>query len=284
MIENINSQPVFTLVCKRDLEMSAITLKQLTNFLITGQQLIVVDDGSLNLNDIHFLRNFIPEAKFVLKEEREDLIFNLIGDRKNILKYRNDFVLAFKLIDIPLIAMSLTERFTYSDTDILYLRNCRQYFNSVSNRYLRTDEIRLSVKLSKVFFKYKWKVPYRFNTGYFSFGLDDYDLDFVNYYLGLDDIWNFKWLTEQTCWALLFGRTSEFNCPALNEFVCRQNFDDLKNDTLAIHLIGDLKKNYYKWMYKDSEYQQEVNTLPKFEKGKYINFIDWGEKTLHRFI
>lgn len=183
-------QQTFTLLCHRDMPMAMITLPKIIHFLEPSQNLVIVDDGSLTVEDIFTLKKLSPIVRIITRHEREDYILDAIGNRPNCKQYREEFPLAFKLIDIPLLAGKDSHRYTFTDTDIIYLKNCKNYFNQCVNTYLRTDAIKLSVKLQNAFLKYKWEIPLRFNSGYFSYDTRSFDLDFIEYFLGLPDVRN----------------------------------------------------------------------------------------------
>jgi hypothetical protein len=261
--------------------MAEVTIPHILRFLSPGQCLRIFDDGSITQDDISILTAMSPVVSVITLAERNKSVQELIGNRPNCQKYRSEFPLAFKLLDLPLLAMQETKRFTFTDSDIIYIKNCREYFSRTVNTYLQTDAIKLSVKLSSALIKYKWKIPMNFNSGYFSFDLSGYDLDFLEYYLGLADVRNMPWLSEQTAWAILFGKAGNSFSPVLNEFVCRERFDGPKEDTFAIHLIAGYKKMYGKW----GVFKKEPNIgRPSFFLSRNVNKTDWFKKTLRRLV
>jgi hypothetical protein len=276
-------QNVYTLLCERDMPMAMLTLPYIINAIQPQQQLHIFDDGSFTASSIEKLQSLSDRIKVITLKERNERIVEKLGRYENCIKYRSEFPLAFKMLDIPLIAKEAGNRFIFTDSDIIYLKNCDAYFQRDVNTYLKTDAIKLSVKLSRALLNYNWKIPLRFNSGYFSFGLDDYDLEFVNYYLGLPNVRHMPWLSEQTCWALLFGRAGKSYCPKENEFVCRENFIGPQPDTLAVHLIGNLKKEVNEWAIIKGANKTE-GIYPKFELSRNINLLDWVQKSARRFL
>lgn len=275
-------QTVYTLLCKRDLAMGLVTIPKILKFLQVGQKLVVIDDGSFDEETIGTISALAPNIEVLTRSKREERVLKLLGNRPNCIKYRNDFPFAFKLIDIPLIAAEDSPRYTYTDGDIIYLKDCEDYFNRDVNTYLRTDAIKLSFKLQHGLLKYKWKIPMRFNAGYLCYDTKDYDLDFVEKYLGMPDVRHMPWVSEQSCWALIFGRAGKSLCPKENEFVCRENFTGPQPDTLAIHLIGNLKNRLNEWA--DEKDANKTGTLkPGFEPSRNITVLDWVQKSAHRF-
>jgi hypothetical protein len=274
-------QTVYTLLCQRDLPMAQVTLPGILKALEPKQKFVIFDDGTFTPDTIGTLSGLSAQIQIITKADREELITEKLSKYKNCLQYRSEFPLAFKMLDIPLIAMGEATRFTFTDSDIIYRKNCESYFKRDVNTFLKTDAIKLSVKLSQGLLKYKWKMPMRFNSGYFSFGLKDFDLDFIEHYLGLPDVRNMPWLSEQTCWALLFGRAGQSFCPKENEFICQEVFDGPKDDTLAIHLIGKLKNKYEDWSIIDTDTRSVIE--PGFQKSRNITMLDWVQKSARRF-
>lgn len=262
--------------------MALITLPKILYFLNPGQQLIVLDDGTLTEESVDTIHQLSDSTKVITRKQREEFIVSAIGNRPNCLKYREEFPLAFKLIDVPLSLEGANSRFTFTDTDIIYLKNSGEYFGRESNTYLRTDAIKLSVKLQNAIMKYKWRIPFKFNSGFFSYEAKDFDLDFVEYYLGLPDIRHYPWLSEQTCWALLFARSGASSCPLEEQFVCREDFGGPTPETLAIHLIGPLKGKLGDWS-KQEPVQGSEYPYPEFEASRDVTLLDWTKKSIRRF-
>ena len=277
-------QPVYTLLCQKDLPMALVTLPKILQFLSVEQRLTIFDDGSFTDKTVDILVNLSAKIKVVTLKERDTLVNDILRDYPNCRKYRNEFPLAYKLLDIPLLLKyEGVERYTFTDSDIIYIKYAADYFNRDFNTYLRTDAIKLSIKLQDGIIKKKWKIPLRFNSGYFSFGLKDFDIDFVEYYLGLPTVRNIPWLSEQTCWALLFGRAGACYCPKEDEFVCRESFTALREDTLAVHLIGNLKSKYIEWSVPPKEMIKDTQ-VPGFESSRNVTILDWLQKSVKRFL
>lgn len=243
---------------------------------------LVFGDGSLTDSDTEELESFSPSIRVVSRQDREALVTDMLQEYPHCKSYREELPLAFKLLDVSLycIANSI-DQLVFTDSDIIYRCANANYFSRTGNTHLRTDAIKLSVRLSVLFLKYRWQVPYQFNSGYFTFDLKDFDLDFINHYLSLPDVRSTPWLSEQTCWALLFARAGQSFTPDPKQFACAEDFDTPRHDTMAIHLIGDLKKMAATWSNPDpSTVSHDIE--PKFLPSRNVNFIDWGIKVARR--
>lgn len=263
--------------------MALVTVPKIIGSLQPNQQMVVFDDGSFDDECVEKIQSLSPKVTVVVRKERDERILAAIGKRPNSIKYRQELPLAYKLLDIPLTVQSEGGRFTFTDTDIIYLRHCEDYFTRSANTYLRTDAIKLSIKLQDGLLKYRWPIPVRFNSGYFSFDIKDYDLDFVEYYLGLPDVRNSPWLSEQTCWALLFGKAGPSFSPLENQFACREKFQGPQSDTLAIHLIGGLKGKFRDWSQSEA-IPAGTAAAPAFELSRNVTLFDWAQKSARRFM
>lgn len=276
------SNTVYTLLCKKDIPMALVTLPNIVKFLSEDQEFVVCDDGSFDDETVEIVKNISNKIRVITRTEREEYVMSILKNYPNCVAYRNQFAFAFKLIDIPLLAKKESERFTYTDSDIIYLKNCSEYFNRTVNTYLMTDAIKLSFKLKDGLLKYKWAIPYKFNAGYFSFDTKDFDLDFIEHYLGLPDVRNIPWVSEQACWALLFGKAGASFCPAENQFVCNEKFDGPTSETHAIHLIANLKDKVNEWSAYTSI--DKNNSMPTFQPSRNVTVKDWLFKVIKRYL
>ena len=271
---------VYTLLCHRDMEMASITYPLLIKNLNNSQKLIVVGDGSLTDEDCKILTEMSELIQVIRRSDREHFVLDKIAGFENCIKFRDEYPPAFKIIDIPLLAKENGDRLIFTDSDIIYYSGSKPYFEQDRNVYLRTDAIKISIKLSKVLLKYNWKVPYRFNSGYFSFGLEDFDLSLIDYFVSRPDVRNIPWVIEQTGWALLFGKASKSLVPDQQQFVCAENFNGPNSGTLAIHLIADLKNKVSEWSIKEDLNVENIQV--KFYESRNVNYFDWFKKTIKR--
>ncbi|MGA0556486.1 hypothetical protein ACO2Q8_07540 [Larkinella sp. VNQ87] len=259
-------QTVYTLLCHRDINMALVTLPRLLRFLSSDQKLIIFDDGSLTDDDTDILKALSVNIIIITRVDREDFVNSALTNYPICRQYREKSPFGFKLIDIPLHAQKFNARFTYSDSDIIYIKNCEDYFKQDRNVFLKDFTTAFSLKLKKILFKYHWSIPTNFNAGYFSYDSSRFDLDFVEHYLSLPDVYDYLWLTEQTCWALLFGRSGPSYCTNEDQFICREGYNDLKSENLAIHLIVNLKNKYVEWAVDNND----ISLPPTFNLSKKV--------------
>ncbi|MEN0045656.1 MAG: hypothetical protein AAF806_01220 [Bacteroidota bacterium] len=278
------SNHIYTLLCERDYEVARCTLPLLVEFLEEQQKLFILGDGSLSSSSIDGLSEISEKIKIITLQERNESILDQLHHYPNCIAYRNKFPLAYKLLDLALMnQQNANTRFTFTDSDIIYVRNCKNYFQQNRDVYLRTDQIKLSIRLQHALLKYRWKIPYKFNSGYFSYDAKNFDLDFMEYYLGLPEINNIPWLTEQTSWALLFGKLSISYYPDESQFVCQEKFEVLKKSTLAVHLIANLKSKTKEWSEAAKACQNLDQEKLRFSPTRNVTLFDWGRKKIKQY-
>lgn len=233
---------IFTLTCKRDLHLSCICLKTLIDRSTCPISLNILDDGSLSCDDWNFLQQQLGKFRPHPLEAREQFVATKAKNHLHCLLYRRRSPLAFKLIDMPLLASQVSSNIHFLDSDVLFLRSFTGLFER-HEKYLATEDVRLSFSLQKAL-RNRYSMPFRFNSGYLNFPSKWHDLDFIETYLATDWHWDFEWLVEQSCFALIFGANSQrprkFN---ISEFVCDSQLRTLRPDTIAVHLIGNLKSH-----------------------------------------
>jgi hypothetical protein len=277
-------QTVYTQICERDMEMALRTLPTILKFIHPSQKLVIIDDGSLSADSAATIAALADNVILKVKKDRDAMVLEALKGKPNCIKYRNEHPLSFKLLDIPIMARQESPRFTYTDSDIIYFNSCEDYFTRDVNTFLRTDAVKLSFRLQDGLLKHRWKIPYKFNSGYFSFDTAHYDLDFIEHFLGIPEARSTLWLLEQTCWSFLFERAGIAYCPAEDEFICKENYSGPEPKSLAIHMIGNNdKKVVSKEWTKPEQMKKVMPAKPRFERSRNVTLIDWVLKSAQRF-
>lgn len=95
--------------------------------------------------------------------------------------------------------------------------------------------------LLKLISKGKNRLPFGCNTGLFRLPQTLYDLDYIEWFLGQEDLWQaFPNLKEQTCFALLFGHKG---CRIFSpsQLRCTEKEVEITEATIAVHFVAALK-------------------------------------------
>src|SRR5690606_35617287 len=127
--------------------------------------------------------------------------------RPNCRRYRGDHAMALKLFDAPLLAGG---PFASCDSDVLFLRPFRGLDRRGTGEHFACMKD-LATAYSMTFAVRHWgrhrlRLPEAVNAGVLYVGPGVYDLDFVEWLLGVEGFRHYDWVVEQTSWAALGGR------------------------------------------------------------------------------
>ncbi len=166
------------------------------------------DDGSLQPADVKRLETALS-ARVISREEADDVVSPILGDRPAAARYRRRSVLALKLLDIPL----LTSRdLAYADTDILAFRPFAGLFEwpseSTAMLFMGDAQNAYALRPWHLVGRDAIRLPIRVNTGVLMMRAGAHDLDFVEWMLARDYhvYQRIPGWVEQTCWAALGQR------------------------------------------------------------------------------
>ena len=103
--------------------------------------------------------------------------------------------------------------------------------------------------------KHRLKMPAWVNTGLFSFPKKDFNLDFIENFLGQEAFSVFPNMIEQTCWAAMVnGKDAFFWDPSL--IFCARPKVRLVEKPVAVHFIGSTKEQIGRY-YGEAESESE---------------------------
>ncbi len=246
----VSTEPVRemrTLICKRDLEMGRACLSSLLEACREPIRLIVHEDGTLSKADFDVLREALPGAVLVRRNEAAARLEEQLRDRPGCRAYRARHPLSNKLLDIPLLAFEAEDarELHYIDSDILFFRHCTGLFAPGETPvFLQEDDQGYSGPLLSLLGCSRRAVPSGCNTGLFRLPRVRYDLDFIEWFLGRRELWSaFPTLTEQTCLALLMeSRGSQVVSP--RQISCSKDSVRVTDETIAVHFMSFVKKEF----------------------------------------
>lgn len=194
---------VFTLLCRRDLEMALVCLGRLEAAWRTPLRLEILDDGTLESGDWDRLRAEFPAAVFHPRRELRERVESGLARHPACLDYYRSQPLANKLLAIPLIAGGA---FRYIDCDILFRRPCPGLWPD-DGTPLCLDEPAVYLSHSLRQWIRRLRVPFaaRLNSGLLAVPDDLFDVDRVEWFLARAAPWRYLNVLEQTAWASLFA-------------------------------------------------------------------------------
>ena len=199
---------VHTLLCHRDVPMAVRCLGSLLRYTHDPIGLVVHDDGTLKAEDCGRLAELGP-VRFVARPEADDQVFEALRRLPHCTRFRRQNVFGLKLFDVPLLA---TGDIAYCDSDILFLRPFRGLFAWLDPRtslLLMRDAANMYACTPRhLVLAPRFRLPARCNAGLFFCRQPAYDVDFIEWFLGLD-LPRYRaapTLVEQTAWAALGWR------------------------------------------------------------------------------
>jgi hypothetical protein len=216
-------------------------LRSLNSASVESIQLVVHEDGSLSTQDRLLIETALPVTGFVSASESDEKVRSALSNYPNAEAFRRDDVLSKKLIDIPLIANG---DFVYCDADILFVRRFFGLREACTNGVFTYMFDRF--ENSSIFFMDQYvrrtRVPVaqHFNSGLMSVPGASYDLEFVDWFLGVPQFRRHLQIVEQTCWGILAARTKKMAAwdPRQVTFPSQRRDDD---GVVAVHYIGELR-------------------------------------------
>ncbi len=200
-----------TLLGARGLVDSLCCLKSAIRAFGAEYRLEIFDDGTLSAADIERLTGELPCASVVSLRTRQSEIDEKLAPYPLCMRARASNILFYKLFDVMLYRPP--DYMEYVDSDVYFLRCVpgglrRKDFSSIfmtdvaSSYSLRPGEL---LRLSPL------SLPARLNTGMIGALPTRLDLDFLEYGFGQPLISGAMQRTpcwaEQTCWAMLAGRS-----------------------------------------------------------------------------
>jgi len=253
----------------------AVGLRCLGSFLRFSSEpisLIIHDDGTLTNADHEKLFAYLPGCAIVSRAKADAIVQPLIERYPGCRAYRERYPLALKLLDIPLLAPG---ELAYCDSDVLFLRRFTGLFewsdDDNSAIFMRDAQEAYSLRPWHIFPFGKIRVPGNINSGLIFYRTSEYDLDFVEWFLGrpeLIDVFRKRphWI-EQTCWATLGWRAG---CRVWNStqlMIANPQMSGLSPDTVGIHFVAAYRGKLEEFKDRDDNDGQDVVAIRSSKAG-----------------
>jgi hypothetical protein len=207
-------------------------------------ELIIHNDGSLSASDKEGLREVIPNVCFFDRSNSDEHASRHLSAYPSCAAFRGKNPLAHKLFD--LLWSCEEDQVLYLDTDVLFFRRFAWSWEniprSVEAVFMRDHQSAYSLRPMDPLLM-GIPVAAKVNTGFFAFRKSIVDLEFLEWFLshrltarGLFPMW-----LEQTCWAILAGRSrSHYWNPA--EFIIPQKGLNHCDHPIAAHFVSPIRK------------------------------------------
>ena len=246
-VEDDVSFSVHMLVCRRDVTMAVCTAKVANLAFDMPLPWVFHDDGSLSNEEEHAFKTNLPGCTVVRRAEADRVARERLSDYPEILKYRDNQVMALKLVDAQVWGRGT--RRAYIDSDILFFqkpefmldalqgRREKNFFNrDIANAFVRpADEIEKEVGLRPLD---------RLNAGLWVLHDDVIDLDIIESWLQHPAFSRnlYDYTLDQTFISMLANssRDGVEHLPPTYDVVFRKEVETSVNK----HYVGAIRHNY----------------------------------------
>jgi len=228
---------VRSLVCHAHLAMAIRCLASFARCYAEAHTLTVHDDGSLTERDCDLLREKLHGVRIVSRAQADELIWPRLKNHPQCEAFRRDVVFGPKLIDIPLLCPG---GYAYVDHDILFQRRFTGFEADAPIVYMLDVHEAYSLTFRQRYLERpRLRLPDRVNAGLMYVDGGAFDLDCIEWFLGLHPYHSQPFLVEQTAWAAMCARLdARYWNPAQVNFPTQTAGDQ---DRVALHFITPLR-------------------------------------------
>jgi hypothetical protein len=260
---------VRTLLCHRDVALMIACWRTLVQCSAEQFETVVHDDGSLTAADEAAIGAAIPRSRVLRRAEADARMAEHLARHENARTFRAGSVWGLKLLDVVLAEGGDCY---YVDGDIRFFRPFRGLFcrAALAGRgvFLRdTEWIAYSVRPWHLMDRRRLRVVEGINTGLVLHDRAEFDLDFVDWFLGQPDWRVIPAWTEPTCWAALGARHDGH---AIDPAQVKNLYPNARvtDATIGAHFLSAYR----------GRFQQELAAMPRLsESVEEIRFLRLGE-------
>lgn len=236
----------FTLMGSKNFEFS---LKCLNSFFKHNRNevfLKVLDDGTLSDAEKIELKTELKNISFIDKPARDILINHQLKDYPLLLDFRNQILLAQKLIDPIIYAQEFKlKEINFIDTDVFFYHPFKlEESDGTFSIFMKDSSNAYSFHYLKNFlYLLDYQIYQKINTGLFSIPLDfarlsDFEALLKNAKLR-DDLYAIPVWAEQTLWALQCSKNPTFWYDDTEIAIATKNNNNFKGT--AIHYVSTFR-------------------------------------------
>ena len=238
-----DTRAVRTLIGHQQIDVGLRCLSSLIRLSSEPIRLHIHDDGTLTPADIERLLADLPGSVIISRPEGDAFVLPLLKRYPRCRTYREQQVLALKLIDMALME---SNELAYCDSDVFFLKPYKGLFawpnEQTGAMFMQDIQDAYSLRPWHLYPVGKVRIPRRTNSGLIFFRRSAYDLDFIERLLGraeLSEVFQKRphWI-EQTCWAALGWRAGCYLWSADQLLIATQAMTGLSDETVGIHFVA----------------------------------------------
>jgi hypothetical protein len=259
-LKDNSSKLVRSLICHRDVHTALICLGSLVRYSTQPLKLVLHDDGSLTRKDQEILSQAFPGTCFISRIEADERMEAMLNLYPHARSFRKQEPLGLKLLDINLLA---EEDVCYCDTDIMFFRPCTLYQwpdPQTAMLLMEDSQQAYSARPWHLLSFPKLRLPNRANTGLFMLRQGIYDLDYIEWFLGRNELRCFpKWVEQTALAALAFSSRCRMWNP--QQVLIAHHAMELRKGIVAAHFVSPIRglaPFYYDQL---GDYDQDLPTV-----------------------
>lgn len=247
---------LMSLFCHKDVYEGIAAFKSLYRFLDVKYPLTIIEDGSLNDQDVETITFHLKNCHIIRRDKAEHEVNNYLKSNglDNCLAMRKDFLMALKLFDASY--YSFGKKVVIVDTDILFfskpdallnlIKRQREEFTPFYNKDLHSV-YSYSVEAMERFIGNK--ILTSVNAGFIGWVPHPSIFQLTEKFLSLQLPYQSPWLVEQTMYALYFSTISGEPLPDDYDVMARHARKGLP--VVCQHYAGFLRPHFYRQFLED---------------------------------
>jgi len=211
------SVALVTLLSHFDIDMYLIGLASLLTKLELIPKLVVLNDGTLNENDLKRLKSIKQKISIINNRSSTEFIKKNFIKSKLIIDHINLSKLNKKIIDLFLVKKKFkTEKVIIMDSDMVFFRKPKEIYSFIKNSkkmyYLQDYQNSYITDLKIIEKIFKVNIQKKFNSGLLTIDLNNISIEEVEKYYSIieqnKDRFDFNYeFIEQTIFNILFSKS-----------------------------------------------------------------------------
>lgn len=270
---------VLSLVCHAHVKMATQSLLSLIKYCQEPIDLTLLDDGSLDEDDVTVLRSLSDRIHVTRKCELDAIAEPKLRAYPALRKFRQEHVFGIKLIDVMHLGL---DHFLLCDSDIQFLRpfvGLKSETASYDMVFMREWRDTYSVVYRDRYLRLPMlRMPEGLNAGLLYVSKRAYDLDRLEWFLSNPRYRVWPTLVEQSAWALLAGgcRAGQWSPYQVSVPTTEPSPAD---PAIAYHYLGEYRSLFGSGREHDPH---ELASKIRIEPAEYLSVVSTTWRRLRR--
>lgn len=248
-----NCPEIMSLVSHKDLLLLLVCLKTFFYFLKKIFSVTVVDDGSMNREDIKFLKYYVKNIRFIGAKEADKRAKSYLKGKKLCFQYGKIGGHPYVRKSLFLPILSVSRKILLLDSDIIFFKKPTEiidFFKGNNNLVIFMSDYQDAYSISGIEAKYFFncKLIKKLNSGILGFNSKEIDLDLAEKFLKYWSNSYGRLFQMQTFYSLLFSKKDKNKVVRLpNSYFLDFGYRHVK-EIICRHYVGikEIRLLFYK--------------------------------------